>query len=74
MYITNDTATIRIFIKGLNDNKSLAAIIYKKDPHILADAITEGENLNAAQQLTMTIIPSSTINIISNEEDWCFQC
>ena len=38
------------------------------------DAISEGEKLNAAQQPTMTIIPSSAVNMMSNEEDCCFQC
>ena len=38
------------------------------------DAITEVEKLNAALQLTMTIIPSSMVNMMSNEEDWYFQC
>ena len=37
------------------------------------DAIKEAEKLNAAQ-LTMTIIPSSMVNMMSNEEDQCFQC
>ena len=52
----NDTATIRIFIKGLRERHHLAATIYKKDPHTLTDAVTEVEKLNAAQQLTVTII------------------
>ena len=38
------------------------------------DAVTKAEKLNAAQQLTMTIIPSSIVNMISNKEDICFQC
>ena len=38
------------------------------------DAITEIKKLNTAQQLTMTIIPSSTVNMMSNEEAQCFQC
>ena len=29
---TNDIATIRIFVKGLNNRYSLAATIYKNDP------------------------------------------
>ena len=33
------------------------------------DAITEVEKLNAAQQLTATILPSSTVNMMSNEDD-----
>ena len=30
--------------------------------------------LNTAQQLTSTIIPSLTVNMMSNKEDRCFQC
>ena len=71
---TNDTATIRIFIKGLWNAHSLAAIIYEKDPQTLKDVITEVEKLNAAQQLTTTILPSSMVNMMSNEDDQCFQC
>ena len=61
---TNDTATIRIFIKGLKNAHSLAAGIYEKDLKTLLDAITEVENLSAAQQLTMTIIPSSMVSMM----------
>ena len=42
--------------------------------HKLTDATTEVEKINAAQQLTATLIPSSTVNMMSNEEDRCFQC
>ena len=70
----NDAATIRIFVKGLKNAHSLAARIYEKDAQTLKDVITDIEKLNAAQQLTMTIIPSSMINMMSNEEDQCFQC
>ena len=70
----NDAATIRIFIKGLKNAHSLAARIYEKDQQTLKDAITEVEKLNARHQLTMTIIPSSTVNMMSNKEDQCFQC
>ena len=70
----NDTATSRIFIKGLNNAHRLAARIYKKDQCTLMDAIQAVEKLYAAQQLTATIIPSSMVNMMSNEEDQCFQC
>ena len=70
---TNDTATIRIFVKGLRNTQSLVARIYEKDPQTLKDAITEVEKLNPAQQLTATILPSSTVNMMSNEDDQCFQ-
>ena len=71
---TNNAATIRIFVKGLKNAHSIAAQIYEKGPHTLADAISEVEKLQAAQQLTATLIPSSTVNVMSNEEDHCFQC
>ena len=71
---TNNAATIRIFIKGLKDTHVLATRIYEKGPQTLADAISEVEKLQAAQQLTATLIPSSTVNVMSNEEDHCFQC
>ena len=64
---TNDASTIRISIKGLRNAHS--AKIYEKDLQTLKNAITEVEKLKAAQQL-MTIIPSSTINMMSDEEDW----
>ena len=32
------------------------------------------EKLQAAQQLTTTLISSSTVNVISHEDDRCFQC
>ena len=71
---TNMLATIRIFIKGLKNAHSLAARIYEEDQHTLMDAITEVEKLNTVQQITTTIILSSTVNMMSSEEDLCFQC
>ena len=47
---TNNTTTIRIFIKGLKDAHTLAIRIYEKGPQTLTDAISEGEKLQAAQQ------------------------
>ena len=41
---------------------------------MLTDAISEVEKLNAIQQLTATIIPPSIVNVMSHEEDGCFQC
>ena len=70
----NNAATIRIFVKGLKNAHSLATQIYEKGPHTLADAISEIEKLKAAQQLTATLTPSSTVNVMSHEEDHCFQC
>ena len=71
---TNDAATIRIFIKGLKNAHSLATCMYEKGPQTLSAAISKVEKLNAVQQLTSMIIPPSTVNIMSNDEDHCFQC
>ena len=71
---TNDTATIRIFVKGLKNAHSLATCIYVNGPQTLTDAILEVEKLNATQKLMKMIIPISTVNVMSNEEDGCFQC
>ena len=71
---TNNAATIRIFVKGLKNAHTLATQTYKKGPQTLADAISEVEKLQAAQQLTATLMPSSTVNVMSHEEDCCFQC
>ena len=71
---TNNTATIRIFIKGLKNTHTLAVQIYEKGPQTLTDAISEGEKLQATQHLTATLTPSSTVNVMSHKEDHCFQC
>ena len=71
---TNNAVTIRIFVKGLKSIHSLATRIYRKGPQTLADAKAEAEKLQAAQQLTATLVPSSTGNGMSHEEDHCFQC
>ena len=70
----NDAATNRIFIKGVKNAHSLATHIYEKAPQTLSDTISKVEKLNAVQQLTTMIIPSSTVNMMSNNEDHCFQC
>ena len=71
---TNNAATIRIFVKGLKNTHTLAARVYEKGPQTLTDAISEVQKLQAAQQLTATLLPSSTVNVITNEGDQCFQC
>ena len=68
---TNDTA---IFIRGLKNVHSLPTRIYEHNSQRLKDTITKVEKLSAAQQLTATILPSSTVNMMSNEDNWCFQC
>ena len=70
----NNAATIWIFIKGLKNAYTLAAHVYEKGPQIIADAISEVEKLQAAQQLTATLLLSSTVNVMSSEDDKCFQC
>ena len=51
-YFTNNTVTIRIFVKGLKNAHNLATQTYEKGPQTLADAIYEVEKLQATQQLT----------------------
>ena len=70
----NDAATIRVFIKGLRNAHTLATRVYEKGPQSLADAIREVEKLQAAQQLTATLLPSSSVNVMSSNDDKCFQC
>ena len=70
----NDAAIIRIFVKGLKNAHVFSAHTYKKGPQTLSDAITEIEKLQAAQQLTATLLPSSTVNVMSYEKGQCFQC
>ena len=70
----NDAAPIRIFIKGLKNAHSLATRVYEKGPQSLADAIKEVEKLQALQQLTATLLPSSSVITMSSDNDKCFQC
>ena len=70
----NDATTIRIFIKGLKNVHTLATRVYEKGPQSLANTIKEVEKLQAAQQLTSTLLPSSSVNTMSSNEDKCFQC
>ena len=70
----NDTTTIRIFIKGLKNAYTLASKVYEKGPQSLEDAIREVEKLQATQQLTSTLLPPSSVNIMSSDDDKCFQC
>ena len=70
----NDATTIRIFIKGLKNAHTLATRVYEKGPQSLADAIKEVEKLQTAKQLISTLLPSSSVNTMSSNEDKCFQC
>ena len=69
---TNNAATIWIFMKGHKNTHTLAAWVYKKGPQTLANAISEVEKLQAAQQLTL--LPLLSVNVMSSEDDQCFQC
>ena len=71
---TNTAARIRIFVKGLKNAHILAAHAYEKGPQTLADSIADVEKPKATQQLTAILLPSSMVNVMSNEDDQCFQC
>ena len=70
----NDTTTIRIFLKGLKNAHTIVTKVYKKGPQNLAEAIKEVEKLQAAQQITSTLLPTSSVNTMSSDNDSCFQC
>ena len=70
---TNLTNSL-LLLKRLKNAHRLVTHIYKKGPQTLIDAISEVEKLNTAQQLMAMIIQPSTVNVMSNEEDCCFQC
>ena len=69
----SNAATIWIFVKGLKNAHTLASQVYEKGPQTLVDAISEVEKLQATQQLIATLLPSSTVNVMSSEDDKCFQ-
>ena len=66
---TNNAVMIRIFVKGLKNAHTIVVHVYEQGPRTLTDATTEVEKLQAAQQLTATLLPSSTANVMSNEGD-----
>ena len=70
----NDAATIRIFLKGLKNAHTIATKVYEKDPQTLTEAIKEVEKLQAAQQITSTLLSASLVNTMSSDNDSCFQC
>ena len=70
----NDATTIRIFLKGLKNAHTIATKVYKKGPQTLADTIKEVEKLQAAQQITSALLPTSSVNTMSSDNDKCFQC
>ena len=70
----NDTATIQIFLKGLKNVHTIATKVYEKGPQTLSEAIKEVEKLQAAQQITSSLLPTSSVNTMSSDNDRCFQC
>ena len=70
----NDTTTIQIFLKGLKNAHTIATKVYEKGPQTLAKAIKEVEKLQATQQITSTLLPTSSVNTMSSDNDRCFQC
>ena len=69
----NDATTIRIFLKGLKNAHTIATKVYKKGPQTLAEAIKEVEKLHAAQQISSTLLPTSSVNTMSSNNNKCFQ-
>ena len=70
----NDATTIRIFLKGLKNAHTIVTKVYEKGPQTLTEAIKEVEKLQAAQQITSTLLPTSSVNTMSSDNDRCFQC
>ena len=68
----NDAATIQIFLKGLKSAHTIATKVYEKGPQPLAEAIKEVEKLQATQQITSTLLPTSLVNTMSSDNDRCF--
>ena len=67
----NDAATIRIFLKNVH---TIATKVYEKGPQTLPEAIREVEKLQAAQQITSSLLSTSSVNTMSSDNDRCFQC
>ena len=70
----NDATTISIFLKGLKNVHTIATKVYEKGPQTLAETIREVEKLQAAQQLTSSLLPMSSVNTMSSDQEKCFQC
>ena len=70
----NDAATIRIFLKGLKNAHIIANKVYEKGPQTLTEAIKEVKKLQAAQQITSTLLPTLSVNTMSSDNDRCFPC
>ena len=72
--LNNDAATIRIFLKGLKNAHTIATKVYEKGSQTLVEALKEVEKLQAAQQITSTLLPTSSVNTMSSNSDKYFQC
>ena len=53
---------------------TIATKVYEKGPQTLSEAIKEVEKLQATQQITSSLLPASSINTMSSDNDRCFQC
>ena len=53
---------------------TIATKVYEKGPQTLTGAIKEVEKLQAAQQITSTLLPASSVNTMSSDNDGCFEC
>ena len=70
----NDATTIRNFLRGLKNAHTIVTKVYEKGPQTLTEAIKEVEKLQAAQQITSTLLPTLSVNTMSSNNDRCFQC
>ena len=48
--------------------------MYERGSQSLADTIKEAEKLQAAQQIALTLLPTSSVNTMSSDNDKGFQC
>ena len=70
----NDGATIRIFLNGLKNAHTIVTKVYEKGPQTLAETIREVEKLQAAHELTSSLLPMSLVNVMTSDQEKCFQC
>ena len=52
----------------------MATKVYEKGPQTLTEAIRKVEKLQASQQLTSSLLPTSSVNVMTTDQDKCFQC
>ena len=48
--------------------------MYEKGPQTLSETIKEVEKLQAGQPITSTLLPTSSVNTMSSDNNKCFQC